>query len=68
MIIDSMPGVKLAILAETLANNTTAFKRRISLSAETVGGPVDVLLITKGDGPVWIKRKHYFDPDINRKD
>ena len=67
MIIDSMPKEELATLAETLVN-MTAFKRRISLSMETVGGPVDVLLITKGDGTVWVKRKHYFDPDINRKD
>lgn len=67
MIIDSMPKEELAILAETLVN-MAAFKRKISLSMETVGGPVDVLLITKGEGAIWIKRKRYFDPDINRYD
>lgn len=33
--------------------------------AESVGGPVDVALISKGDGFVWIERKHYFKPELN---
>jgi len=33
---------------------------------ESVGGPVDVAVISKGDGFVWIKRKYYFDSDINK--
>jgi hypothetical protein len=32
---------------------------------ESVGGPVDVAVISKGDGFIWIKRKHYFSPDLN---
>lgn len=32
---------------------------------ETVGGPVDVAVISKGDGFVWINRKHYFKPELN---
>jgi len=28
---------------------------------ETVAGPIDVAIISKGDGLIWIKRKHYFD-------
>jgi hypothetical protein len=32
---------------------------------ETVGGPIDVAVISKGDGFVWIKRKHYFERDLN---
>jgi len=32
---------------------------------ETVGGPIDVAVITKGDGFVWLRRKHYFDPAFN---
>jgi hypothetical protein len=39
--------------------------RRMSPGEETVGGPVDVAFISKGDGFVWIKRKHYFKPDLN---
>jgi len=39
--------------------------RRVSMDAETVGGPIDVAVISKGDGFVWIKRKHYFRSELN---
>jgi hypothetical protein len=29
----------------------------VSLDAETVGGPIDVAVISKCDGFVWVKRK-----------
>ncbi len=45
--------------------NLTSLKRRVSLDQETVGGPIDIAIISKGDGFVWIKRKHYFDPALN---
>lgn len=51
-------------MAESLVN-LTSFKRKISLDAETVGGPIDVAVISKGDGFIWIKRKHYFKPELN---
>ena len=51
-------------MAESLIN-LTCLKRRISINAETVGGPVDVAVISKGDGLIWIKRKHYFQPELN---
>jgi len=51
-------------MAEALVN-LTSFKRRFSFDAETVGGPVDVAVLCKGDGFVWIKRKHYFKPELN---
>lgn len=60
----ALPKDELAIMAETLVN-LTSFKRKMSLEAETVGGPIDVAVISKGDGFVWIKRKHYFSPDLN---
>jgi hypothetical protein len=59
-----LPKDELAAMAESLVN-LTSFKRRISMDAETVGGPVDVAVISKGDGFVWIKRKHYFKPELN---
>lgn len=62
----NMPKEELAIMAEALIN-LTAIKRRMSPDAETVGGPTDVAIISKGDGFVWIKRKHYFDGAINRQ-
>lgn len=43
----------------------TSLVRRMQPGEETVGGPVDVAVISKGDGFVWIKRKHYFSPELN---
>ena len=51
-------------MAEALIN-LTSLKRRVSPEEETVGGPTDVAVITKGDGMVWIKRKQYFPPELN---
>lgn len=54
----------LAEMAESLVY-LTYLKRRFTSAEESVGGPVDVAIITKGDGFVWIKRKHYFGDDLN---
>ena len=60
----SLPKDELGAMAESLVN-LTKFKRRVSKQQETVGGPIDVAVITKGDGFVWMNRKHYFDPQLN---
>jgi len=62
--IASLPKDELAATAEAFVN-LTKFRRRVTTERETVGGPVDVAVITKGDGFVWVKRKHYFDPAKN---
>lgn len=59
-----LPKDELAAMAESLVN-LTSFKRRVTMHAETVGGPIDVAVISKGDGFVWIKRKHYFTKELN---
>lgn len=59
-----LPSTDLALMAETLVN-LTSFKRRVTMVAETVGGPIDVAVISKGDGFVWINRKHYFESATN---
>jgi len=59
-----LPKDELANLAESLVA-LTSLKRRVSSDAETVGGAIDVALISKGDGFVWIKRKYYFPEDLN---
>ena len=53
-------------MAEALVN-LTSLKRRVTPEDETVGGPVDVAVISKGDGLIWIKRKHYFAPELNHR-
>jgi len=55
---------ELAQMAETLIH-LESFRKQVVLDEETVGGPIDVAVITKGDGLVWIKRKHYFRPELN---
>jgi hypothetical protein len=54
----------MAMMAETLVN-LTLFKQKVTVGSETVAGPVDVAVISKGDGFIWIKRKHYFKPELN---
>jgi len=58
-----LPKDELAVMAETLVT-LTSFKRRVSMEDETVAGPVDVVVISKGDGFVWIKKKEYFNKNI----
>ena len=60
----TMEKEDLAELAENLIY-LTSLKRRITPNLESVGGPIDVAVISKGDGFIWIKRKHYFNPRLN---
>lgn len=59
-----LPVDEMAELAETLIN-LQSLKEKVTRPSETVGGPVDVAVITLNEGLVWIKRKHYFDPSLN---
>ncbi len=61
-----MPKAEIARMAEALIE-LTSIKHRISIGLETVGGPVDVAVITKAEGFVWVKRKHYFPREINSR-
>jgi hypothetical protein len=63
-VLRTAPKETLADLAESLVS-ITSLRLRVSGDAETVGGPVDVALISKGDGFIWVKRKHYFDAELN---
>ena len=63
-IVAHLPKEELSAMAEALVN-LTSFKRHVTGEAETVGGPIDVAIISRGDGLIWIKRKHYFEPKLN---
>jgi hypothetical protein len=65
-IVSSLPMNEIASLAESLVN-LTSLRRRVSLDQEDVGGPIDVAVISRGDGLVWIKRKHYFPGELNQQ-
>jgi len=55
----------LAAMAENLVS-ITSMEKKMSMNIESVGGPIDVAVISKGDGFVWYKRKHYFDISYNQ--
>ncbi|MFC1941212.1 hypothetical protein ACFLWL_02235 [Chloroflexota bacterium] len=63
-VVTMLPKDELAAMAVALVN-LTSFKRKVTLKSETVGGPIDVAVISKGDGLIWIKRKHYFKAELN---
>lgn len=63
--VGSLSKEDLAEMAESLIY-LTYLQKKITFAAEDVGGAVDVAVISKGDGFVWIKRKHYFKPELNR--
>lgn len=48
-VVSMLPKDELAAMAESLVN-LTSFKRKVSMERETVGGPIDVAVISKGDG------------------
>jgi hypothetical protein len=55
--VDGLPRHDLAIMAELLVS-LTALRARISArERETVAGPIDVALLSKGEGFVWVKRR-----------
>ena len=62
--VESLEKEDLADFAESLIT-LTSLKRKVSPEQETVGGPVDVMVISKGDGIIWMKRKHYFEAGKN---
>lgn len=64
-IVNFMSKKELAEMAHALVELTSK-KRRFSKEQETVGGPIDVAIITRNEGFIWIRRKHYFDSELNQ--
>ena len=50
-----MPKPDLAAFAESLVT-VTSMMRKASIGSETVGGPVDVAVISRHEGFIWVKR------------
>jgi hypothetical protein len=51
-----LPGAELARIAESLVG-LQALRQLTQAEAETVGGPVDVMLITRAQGIMWVNHK-----------
>jgi hypothetical protein len=65
-VIATLEVQEMAHLAESLLG-LESLKERVTSPTEEVGGPIDVAAITKAEGLVWIKRKHFFDRDLNMR-
>ena len=64
LLTDAMPIQDAIDLAEFLVH-TAIMLSRFSPGPATVGGPIEIAVITKHEGFKWIKRKHYFDQKCN---
>lgn len=64
--IATLPIEELSLLAESMIN-ITSLRRKVAIDNNigTVGGPVDLAIISKGEGFIWLKRKHYFEQSLN---
>ncbi|MEK8095215.1 hypothetical protein WOC76_22335 [Methylocystis sp. IM3] len=61
--VEALSRYDLAKMAEALVS-LTAFKARMSVEQqEAVGGPIDVAVISKGQGFAWVKRKSPIEHD-----
>ncbi len=63
--IKALPKEEMAFMAKAMVE-ITALRRKFASSLESVGGDIDVAVISKSDGFIWINRKHYFDLDFNK--
>jgi hypothetical protein len=63
-VVDHLSKKELADVAYSLVELTSR-KRRYSSDPETVGGPIDVAILTRSEGFIWVRRKHYFDAELN---
>lgn len=66
-IVDAVEALTISELAQVASTlvDLSSFEQQMSLGRETVGGPVDVAVISKGDGFIWIDRKNYFRKELN---
>jgi len=64
LILPAMPLQDAIDLGEFLVDLTIKFSR-FKPGPPTVGGPIEIASISKHEGFRWIKRKHYFDRQLN---
>ncbi len=64
--IQALPEHELANTAEALVN-LNSFQQQVSLEVETVGGDIDVALLTPEDGFVWVKHPKHKTREIVEK-
>ena len=62
--VDSFSVDDMANMAESLIS-VTNLQRHLTSSDESVGGPIDVAVITRSEGFIWIKHKEWFKQELN---
>lgn len=62
--VDSFSIDDMANMAESLIS-VTNLQRHFSSSDESVGGPIDVAVITRSEGFIWVKHKQWFSQELN---
>lgn len=65
-VISGLSIEEMAELAETLVM-LESLKEKVTYRTQSVGGPVDVAVITRSEGLVWLRRKLFFDPQLNHR-
>ena len=62
--VDSFNIEDMITMAESLISITN-LQRHFTSSEESVGGPVDVAVITKSEGFIWVNHKQWFQQEMN---
>lgn len=65
-VLNSLSVPEMGHLAESLLV-LEELRERVTSPSESVGGPIDVVVITKAEGLLWLKRKHFFEPGLNQR-
>lgn len=63
----TMPTIDAIRLAEFLVEVTKGYFS-FAFGSDIVGGATDIATVTKWEGFKWIKRKHFYPAELNRKD
>lgn len=63
----AMPLADALALAKFLTDTTVGYRRFVP-GPDTVGGQVEIAGISRHEGFKWVSRKHYYSPDLNRRD
>lgn len=63
----TMPTIDAISLAEFLVDVTKGYFS-FAFGSDIVGGATDIATVTKWEGFKWIKRKHFYPAELNRKD
>jgi hypothetical protein len=64
LVMPAMPIQDAIDIAQFFVDLTIKFSH-FNVGAPTVGGPIEIAAITKHEGFKWVKRKHYYNSDLN---